>query len=294
MSEHSPLVSVIIPCFNAGQYVGAAVDAALASRDVPLEVIVIDDESSDDSWEVLESFGNRIQKVRQQRGGPYRARNLGAQLARGTWLAFLDADDDWRPEKLARQLEFARDGADLVFTDRLNFGDCSGVKERQSDTTLLWDGDVFEPLLQGNFITLSSVLMRKEAFQGLGGFSESQIGVQDWDLWLRYSAQGGRVGLVRDPLTRYRIHAQQMSQDVDARAQDRLNVVLRALASPRGQRTDWRVRRKALAGVWEVGAWQLAPVRRGKAIAWFLKAARHWPWEPRLYKGMAKCAMRYV
>lgn len=290
-TNETPTVSVIIPSFNAGQYVAQAVSSALASRDVALEVIVIDDQSTDDTWQVLESFGDRILKVRQERGGPYKARNYGARLARGAWLAFLDADDDWLPDKLIRQLEIADEGTGLVFTDRLNFGDCHGVKERQSDTTPLYDGDIFEPLLQGNFITLSSVLMRKDVFTQLGGFSETNIGVQDWDLWLRYAAQGGSVRLAREPLTRYRIHDQQMTLDLDARAGDRLTVVQRALQSPRGKQTNSRVRRQALAGVWEVGAWQAASSHRGKAIAWFLQAASQWPWNMRLYKGIAKCLL---
>lgn len=294
MTVDTPQVSVIIPSYNAEQYVGQAIDSALASRGVAVEVIVIDDQSTDNTWSVLEGYGDRIRKVRQEKGGPYKARNLGAKLARGQWLAFLDADDDWMPDKLARQLALGHDGNDLVFTDRLNFGDISAVKERQSDCVPLYDGDVFEHLLQRNFITLSSVIMRKEAFERLGGFSVTDFGVQDWDLWLRYAASGGRVGLVREPLTRYRIHAEQMSLDLDARARDRMAVVQRALATPRGQHVPFQVRRQALSSVWEVGAWQAAPQYRGKALGWFFQAARLWPWNLRLYKGMAKCVLNRV
>lgn len=294
MMDDTPQVSVIIPSYNAEHYVGQAIESALASRDVTVEVIVIDDQSTDNTWSVLEGFGDRIRIVRQEKGGPYKARNLGAKLARGAWLAFLDADDDWMPDKLAKQMALAADGNDLVFTDRLNFGDISGVKERQSDCVSLYDGDVFEHLLQGNFITLSSVLMRKEAFERLGGFSVTDFGVQDWDLWLRFAGQGGRVGLAREPLTRYRIHSEQMSLDFDARARDRLAVVRRALATPRGQQVSFQVRRQALSNVWEIGAWQAAPQYRGKAFGWFLQAARQWPWNLRLYKGMAKCVLNRV
>ena len=83
----------------------------------------------------------------------------------------------------------ADDHAGLIYTDRLNFGDVSRVKELQSDSVTLSEGDVFEPLLLGNFITLSSVLMRKSWFEKLGGFATEQRGVQDWDMWLRYSAE---------------------------------------------------------------------------------------------------------
>src|SRR4051794_9507325 len=102
--HRTPAVSVIIPSFNAAPYLGQAIESALASGPIEVEVIVIDDGSTDGTAEVLEKFGSRIRTAKQDRGGPYRARNLGAQLARAEWLAFLDADDDWLPGKLEKQL----------------------------------------------------------------------------------------------------------------------------------------------------------------------------------------------
>src|SRR2546425_296266 len=290
--EHlSTLVSAIIPTFNAADYVSQAVTSVLATRGVSVEVIVIDDQSTDATWQVLERFGGAIQKVRQQKGGPYKARNLGARLARGEWLAFLDADDEWLPDKLARQLAAADEDAELIFTDCENFGACHRVKARQSDTTEFFDGEVFEQLLLGNFISLSSVLMRRDCFERLGGFSEEHTGVQEWDLWLGYVAAGGRVKVVRDALTRYRIHAGQMTQNLDLRAAERLAVLERALSSSRGRRVSRETARRARANVWEIGAWLAAPRHRTKAIGWYLRAARHWPWNLRLYKGIVKCCL---
>lgn len=292
MSDPSvPTVSVIIPALNAAAYIGQAVSSALASQDVALEVIVIDDGSEDGTWQVLEGFDARVRKVRQNRGGPYRARNLGARRARGEWLAFLDADDDWRPDKLAKQLAVADDQIGLIYTDRLNFGDCTRVKELQSDSVTLWEGDVFEPLLLGNFITLSSVLMRRTWFEKLDGFSEEQRGVGDWDLWLRYAAAGGRVKLCREPLTRYRIHAGQMSAELDERAADREAVLRRALAFPRAQHVSRRVVRQAFASLWEIAAWNAAVSRRWKAIRLYLRSAAYWPWNIQVYKEILKCCL---
>jgi glycosyltransferase involved in cell wall biosynthesis len=290
-AANTPTVSVIIPAYNAEAYVGQAISSALASRNVTLEVIVIDDGSTDGTWQVLESFGDAICKDRRQQGGPYRARNYGARLARGKWLAFLDADDDWLPDKLARQLAVADDETGLVYTDRLNFGDCSRVKERQSDGVSLWEGDVFERLLLGNFITLSSVLMHKRWFESLGGFAVEQSGVQDWDLWLRYAAAGGRIKLCREPLTRYRLHPEQMSNELGQRASDREAVLRRALALPRGRQLPRAIVRRAYAGVWEIAGWQAATSQRWQAVGWYLRAAGHWPWNLRLYKGIAKCCL---
>ena len=291
LEPRSTLVTAIIPTFNAAEYVSQAITSVLASRGVPVEVIVIDDQSTDDTWQVLERFGGAIQKVRQQKGGPYKARNLGARLAKGEWLAFLDADDEWLPDKLARQLAAADEDTALIFTDCEIFGESHRVKPRQSDTSELFDGEVFEQLLLGNFISMSSVLVRRDCFEGLAGFSEEHTGVQDWDLWLRYSAAGGRVKVIRDALTRYRIHAGQMTQNLDLRAAERLTVLERALSSARGRQVSRKTARQAQANVWEIGAWLAAPRHRTKAIGWYLKAARYWPWNLRLYKGIVKCCL---
>jgi glycosyltransferase involved in cell wall biosynthesis len=288
-SSSGPQVSVIIPAHNAGAFVGQAVSFALGSLGVTLEVIVIDDESTDDTWEVLERFGDAIRKVRQPKGGPYKARNLGARLARGEWLAFLDADDEWTPDKLTKQLALADEHVGLIYTDRNNFGDLSRVKERQSDSVTLYEGDVFEPLLLGNFITLSSVLLRKNWFERLGGFSEDRQGVQDWDLWLRYSALGGIVRLCPETLTRYRLHTGQMSNDIQARARDRVEVIRNALALPHGRHIRRSTIRRALANSWEIAAWQAAVSQRGNAIMSYIRSAYYWPWNPRIYKNLIKC-----
>jgi len=290
-SSPAPTVTAIIPAFNAADHVARAVSCALASRDVTLEVVVVDDQSTDDTWRILESFGDAIRKFRQPKGGPYRARNLGARMARGEWLAFLDSDDEWTPDKLARQLAVADAATDLVYTDRFNIGAADRVPRRFSDGCTLFEGDIFEPLLLGNFVTLSSALMRKSAFERLGGFSEERMGVQDWDLWLRLAAGGGRVSVLREPVTSYRYHREQMSLAHDARAADRVAVLERALMTPRGRQVGRRTVRQAFANVWAIGAWQLAPSRRWKAILWFLRAARYWPWKMDLYRGIAKCCL---
>ncbi len=129
-----PQVSVIIPSYNAAAYIAQAIDSVLASSTVAVEVIAVDDGSQDDTLKVLSGFDSRVRTLKQERGGPYRARNLAAQHARGEWLAFLDADDLWMPGKLAAQLALAGPDIGLVYTDRLNFGDLSRVKERQSDS----------------------------------------------------------------------------------------------------------------------------------------------------------------
>jgi glycosyltransferase involved in cell wall biosynthesis len=284
------LVSAIIPAYNAEAYVEQAVRSALNQRDVAVEVIVVDDSSTDGTWERLGSFGSDIVMVRQPNGGPAKARNRGARLARGEWLAFLDADDEWLPGKLATQLRAAGTDSGLVYTDRYNVGDVARVNERQSDGVRLWEGDIFRPLLALNFITTSSVIMRKDWFERLGGFEEQLVGTEDWDLWLRYAAENP-VRLCREPLTRYRWHNSSLQSNLDRMCRDRLKVVKRALALPQGRRIRRSARRQALASVWNVSAWFAAETRPGKAAWWYLRSALCWPWAPQPYKGIVKCCL---
>ncbi len=286
-----PLVSVVIAAYNAEDYIGEAIASALA-QDVPLEVLVIDDESTDGTWRVLQQFGDRILAVRQKKGGAYIARNLGARLARGEWLAFLDADDRWCPGKLARQLEVAEADTGLVYTDCRNFGMIDHVSGRQSESTHFFEGEVFEQLLLNNFIALSSVMIRRSWFDRLGGFSEVHKGIQDWDLWLRFAAEGGLVKLVGEPLTEYRIHPKQMTGNLRQRAAERMNVVERALASPRGRLVSPSRARQAKANALHIGAWLATTADPRLAIKWYMRAATYWPWRLSLYKGLVKSFLR--
>jgi glycosyltransferase involved in cell wall biosynthesis len=285
-------VSVVIPAYNSARYLEQAVDAALSQTGVSLEVVVIDDGSTDDTGAVLERFGDRIRKVSQANGGPASARNHGARLAGGEWLAFLDADDDWAPNKLACQLARADDQTGLVYTDCIYFGDSGRVTERQSDGLRLLEGDIFEELLLENFITLSSVLIRKRDFDRLGGFDESPplIGVEDWDLWLRYAAVG-KVGLCPDALTRYRWHAGGTSRRLDHMNQGRRAVIRRALDLPRGRRVSRSLARRAYASAWQIAGWYAAATQPGKAIWWYVRALCCWPWNVRPYKEIVKCCL---
>jgi glycosyltransferase involved in cell wall biosynthesis len=285
-------VSVIIPAFNAAAFVGDAVRSALAQRNVDLEVLVVDDGSTDHTPLILEEFGKAVRTVRQANAGHVRARNKGASLARGEWLAFLDADDVWLPEKLEKQLALADAQTGLVYTDRMFFGDTSRVKTRLSDVFELHEGDIFEELLLHNFITVSSVLMRRSWFERLKGFDPDPFGSEDWDLWLRYSAEGAPVRVCREPLTRYRWSATSMTGRHKEMTRGRLLAIQRALQLPRGRQLSRPVVRRVLFNIWMDSAWYAAPALPGRAIAWYLKALSYSPLDPRPYKGLAKCCLR--
>lgn len=288
-----PTVSVIIPAFNSAATIERAIRTALAQEGVSFEVIVIDDGSTDETGRVVEQFGDRVRMARQPNGGPAKARNHGARLAGGEWLAFLDADDEWVANKLAHQLARADDRTGLIYTDCLYFGDSNRVTARQSDGLQLTEGDLFEDLLlRNNIITLSSAMIRKRDFDRLGGFDESPalIGVEDWDLWLRYAAEG-RVGLCPEPLTRYRWHAGGTSRKLDHMNRARQLVLQRALSLPRGRQMSRAVTRRAYASAWRIAAWYAAATERRKAIWWYTRSLLWWPWDVQPYKEIVKCCL---
>jgi glycosyltransferase involved in cell wall biosynthesis len=286
----TPQVSTVIPAFNAEDHIVEAVSSALGQQGVASEVIVVDDGSTDDTWRLLETFGESIRRVRQANAGPARARNQGARLARGEWLAFLDADDVWRPEKLLQQLAAADSETGMVYTDRLNFGDCERLKSRQSDGVRLYHGDAFVQLLQDNFVTLSSVMMRRSVFEDLGGFDETMAASEDWDLWLRYAARGP-IGLCRQPLTLRRWHPGALTNKLEHMQEQRLRALRNAFELPRARTVKPSARRRAVARAWETAAWCAAASDPRKAACWYARAAWNWPWRLAPYKGILKCLL---
>jgi glycosyltransferase involved in cell wall biosynthesis len=284
-------VSVIIPAYNAAAFVGDAVRSALAQRNMDREVIVIDDGSTDDTPRVLAEFGSAIRYQRQANAGHIAARNHGARLARGEWLAFLDADDVWLPEKLERQLAVAGAETSLVYTDRVFFGDTSRVTVRQSDVYELHEGDVFESLLLRNFITVSSVMIRRSWFDRLHGFDPEPYGSEDWDLWLRFAAEGGLVRVCREALTRYRFSTSSMTSRHEQMTEGRIKVIERTLRLPRSRTLSRAVVRRALSNVWLDSAWYAAVAQPRKAMAWYLRALYYAPLDPQPYKGLVKTCL---
>ncbi len=190
-------VSVVVPAHDAHASIEAALRSALAQSRLPDEIIVVDDGSTDATATIARGFGAPVQVISQPQGGPSAARNAGVDAASGEWIAFLDADDEWHPAKLERQLALAHGDTVLVATDwsrQLVRTPAPAVVP----TTALATSKI---LLLNRFQT-STVLLRRDALMAAGGFDSSLDGVEDWDMWLRASRHG-RVLKLDWPFVRY-------------------------------------------------------------------------------------------
>ncbi len=125
-------ISVVIPAYNAGRYIGRAIDSVLAQTRPAEEIIVVDDGSTDNTAEIAGAYGDRIRFIRQENAGASVARNTGIAAATGNWIAFLDADDEWLPEKLRLQTEHLERNPDLTWTTA-NYVRCYCDSNRRED-----------------------------------------------------------------------------------------------------------------------------------------------------------------
>jgi glycosyltransferase involved in cell wall biosynthesis len=203
-----PLVSAIIPTYNRGYTVGRAVESILKQTYENIEVIVVDDGSTDDTQEKLKEYGDRIRVLYQRNSGPGPARNRGIEASRGEIIAFLDSDDVWLPTKLARQVSLFQRAPTYVPCCLCNsIPSAAGHGEAS-----LFDINLLKPTCdEGLWLNVTDVLatrfvlfcqlvaIRREALESTGYFDESLRFMEDYDLALRLSLEGP-WGLIREPL----------------------------------------------------------------------------------------------
>lgn len=186
------MVSVIIPTYNCAKYLPQTIKSVLNQSYKNLEIIVVDDGSTDDTEEILKPFLSNIIYIKKRHSGVSDARNLGIERAKGNFIAFLDSDDFWTPEKLEVQMDHFRNNPDvgLVYSSNC-FIDEDGneliVPQRVSKEGKykMCRGWVFRRLLFINFIPTSSVVAKTECLKKAGGFNPYFKKSQDYDLWLR-------------------------------------------------------------------------------------------------------------
>lgn len=249
-SVPTPAFSVVIAAYDAADTIAEALESLLAQSVQPREIVVCDDGSQDDLASALAPFRDRITVVRQQHAGEGAAKNNGAFHARrGDFIVFLDADDTFLPERLEAlgELATARPDLDILTTDAFLEIDGKVVRRCYEAGWTFEVHDQRGAILERNFV-FGHVAVRRTRFLESGGFDRSLHYATDWDLWCRMLLEGSHVGLVNEPLARYRLRQSSLSANRAALLEGRCRVLERA-ASRDGLTPEERRRvRAALAG----------------------------------------------
>lgn len=211
-------VSVVIPCYNYGRYLADAIESCLKQSYTNLEIIVVDDGSTDDSKDIVLKYkANGVKYVRQDNAGPASARNLGIRESKGDYICFLDADDMFKAkyiEACYKRLAISDIGVGYVYTGIEYFGDKSGERKgREYDLNLL---------KQENYIHASALfrasILKKHLFN-----PRIRGGLEDWDLFLTLAENGVFGALLNDPLLRYRKHTAE-GESISDKIDDELSI----------------------------------------------------------------------
>lgn len=213
-----PFCSVVVPAYQAAEFVAQAIESVLGQSYEEVEVIVVNDGSTDNTAEVVGRFNGRVRYLEQANGGPAVARNAGIRAARGDVLAFLDADDWWAPDRLERCVEHleSHPEIDVVTTDAV-------LVEGDTPTAGRWYGDYgsydfpeidqqLPQMVDKNFVYVSA-LMRRTLLDRVGPFDPAFRGTEDYDLWIRALRAGATFALIREPLAYCRVRPDSLSRE---------------------------------------------------------------------------------
>jgi GT2 family glycosyltransferase len=202
----APTFSILIAAYQAEPFVGAAIESALGQTLPAHEIVVCDDGSTDGTAREIEPFRDGVVYLHKDNGGEASAKNAAARAATGEFVALLDADDTYLPERLEAlaQLAAARPDLDILTTDALVEADGAVVRRVYAHASRFDVADQRRAILRGNFIC-GNCAIRRDVLLAAGGFDESIRYTADWDCWIRLILAGARAGLVYEPLSVYRI-----------------------------------------------------------------------------------------
>ena len=216
-----PRVSVIIPTFNRSHFIKNCILSVILQSLKPIEIIVVDDGSTDDTFSILKNMGfsnsedkdNEMKYIRTENKGISAARNIGIKLSRGEFIALLDSDDEWKHNKLKVQLSSLKDTG---FKNMVSHTDeiwiKNGVRLTPQKKHLKRGGNIFENCLKLCCVSPSSSLINKNLFSELGYFDEGLPACEDYDFWLRYSVQNEFHYVEKPLLIKNGGHSDQLSK----------------------------------------------------------------------------------
>lgn len=204
--QNTELISVIIPAFNSGDSIGYAIQSVIDQHYEPIEIIVIDDGSTDQTADSVKIFGDKVRYFRQENKGVAAARNKGLEISTGTMITFVDADDIWTENKLKMQLRIFRENPDTdIVMGMLTLTESD--KTKPSETKINKD-DI------GTFaVQLGTMLIKKSVFDTIGLFDEEMVMSEDIDFMNRVREAGMHIFVHKEIVQRYRLHDRNMTGD---------------------------------------------------------------------------------
>jgi glycosyltransferase involved in cell wall biosynthesis len=266
-------VSVILPVYNREQSVARAIRSVLAQTRPPIELIVVDDGSTDGTRDVLDSFGSQITVIEQPHAGPYAARNRGLRHAQGELIAFIDSDDAWLPDRLASQMPLMeRPEVGLVFGDVVHVR--PGQERRRVSSFQVAPprrGRVAAQFAWCNFVPTSTVLVRRRCLDEAGGFSEEVPLSCDYLMWFRIALHH-ELDFVERVVAEYTLSPDSISADLGRSIEARIQLFSGELA-----RTTEPATRKILKRLLFNLSWSLALAalrKRAGTVARPMRTAR--------------------
>jgi len=224
-------ITVVIPTYNRATFLKDAIDSVLAQTFLDFELIVVDDGSTDDTPKLLSSYNNKVRVITQTNQGPSAARNRGIEAAKGKWIAFLDSDDVWKPDKLKKQVRFITDHPDTKICQTEEVWIRNGKRVNPRKKHEMHSGWIYEKCLPLCIVSPSSVMIHQDVFEKVGLFDETMPACEDYDLWLRI-APHYPIFLIREQLiVKQGGHADQQSRAVESLDRLRIKAIVKSIES---------------------------------------------------------------
>lgn len=313
--SNTPLVSILIPAFNSGNFIQETLESVLAQTFPNIEIIVVDDGSTDDTRQKVLAFGERIKYIYQPNGGIASARNRGMALARGQLVALLDADDICHPDRIAIQVDFLQKKTDIIlcgadfsaFNSSGHVSDsyinnyygiirstAGGIEQlydekRSLDTSQspwvvnnsrevkIYYGYIYNKIVWGNFIHPPTVMLRRSVAERVGSFDEKLFFACDYD-WLIRVSRLGRIGYIERPLLKYRLHLGQSSShhNIEPAILETIAVMDKIRCDDeKFYQANWQRFQRRLGHLYLELAYSLVERKRLSALGYLLRSLRY-------------------
>ena len=209
-------ISVVIPSYNRKEFLKRSIDSAINQTKKPFEIIVVDDGSTDGTETMIKSDYDFVKFIKQKNKGVSAARNIGIEVSIGEWICFLDSDDEWKKDKLEKQINAIKSNPGYKFFHSNEIWIKNGIRINQKKKHKKYGGDIFDKCLDMCRISPSSVMIDKTVFDEVGNFNENLVVCEDYELWLRICDKY-RVFFIDEPLIiKYGGHQGQLSYSIES------------------------------------------------------------------------------